>query len=110
MPIYKYEIPFYATMRATHRVEMPEGARLLHADLQYIPHEQGPVPEVHVWADVNTSRPVVTREFHVVNTGGNAPAGPFEHLSTIVDNRRGFVWHVYAEREMNLPTPRPIKG
>ena len=66
-------------------IDMPETHRILCADMQ------GDVPTV--WAEVDPSSPIITKDLAVVGTGHEVPEG-FAYVGT--GQARGFVWHIYV--------------
>lgn len=81
--VYKYPL----TLSPSQTIEMPYGANIVHV------HEQDNRP--CLWAEVNTSSPIIERTFCVVATGEDVPMGA-RHVGTIhID---WTVWHVYETR------------
>lgn len=79
--IYKYEFPLSDTIR----IAMPEGAEILHVDLQ-----RG-VP--CLWARVETGADLVMREFSVIGTGQEIREDGLTHVGTF--QVLPFVWHLF---------------
>jgi hypothetical protein len=82
--IYKY--PLYAPV---NHIEMPAGAKLLHA------HEQHKEP--HIWMEVDLEqKATIRRVFHLIGTGS-----PFEATSKVsyveTVHVTPYVWHIYEE-------------
>ncbi len=97
--VYKY--PFYVADAI--RIPMPGGAIITGVALQ----EGRP----HLWALVDTSRPVVEHRFRIFGTGHEIPEAIFSRLLT--DERwtfqqRPFVWHLF--REMTGPDEQSREG
>jgi len=83
MTIWKYEL-----RGALTELEMPFGARVIHAGYQ-----DNALPTL--WAEVDPSLPSVTRRFWVTGTGHDVPSGV--HVGSAVCG--AFVWHVYEEEQ-----------
>lgn len=47
-----------------------------------------------VWAEVDTDKPVVSKEIYVVDTGHPCPSDSAVHVGSYIDGP--FVWHVYT--------------
>ena len=80
--IYKYAISY----REEQENDMPTGATLLTVQMQ----SGWP----YLWAQVDTEMPLVKRRLFLALTGGGVP----EHgvyIGSFVDDRMGFVGHVY---------------
>jgi hypothetical protein len=77
--IYKYRLPAEAVT-----IPLPEGAFIISVHMQ----EGDP----HIWADVDTSKPLQQRRFRVFGTGHPLPAGDLHFIGTLLDGP--FVWHV----------------
>ena len=63
---------------------MPYGASILHVGVQDA--------QLYVWAEVNTTAPLVDRHFHIAGTGHPIPVG-LHFVGSVMDGP--FVWHVY---------------
>ena len=73
-------------------VGMPEGAEILHLDMQ------GRVPTI--WALVEPERPDVMRRFQLVGTGAplaESDGFPVTHIGTCFDGP--FVWHLFEAKD-----------
>lgn len=81
--VYKFPL---AMDRGWQRVEMPDGARVVHV------HEQD--GRACLWASVNATRPVVVRHFGVFATGEEIPTGAY--VGTI--HLGWTVWHIFENR------------
>jgi hypothetical protein len=79
--IWKY--PF--GLADTFSLSMPEGAEVLHVDVQQ--------PTPCMWVRVDPSASMQTRTFHVVGTGTPIPPGA-EHLGTWL--QPPYVWHLFG--------------
>jgi len=77
---------------ATWRIELHEGAKLLHVDVQ-----DNRNVFVQTWWEVETDRPVVTRAFRVAGTGEPLPQH-CHHIGTALG--APFVWHLYEYAEL----------
>ena len=80
--------------------EMREGAKIVHAGTQ-----DG---ILCLWAEIDPSRPVVTRRFIVVGTGHALPEAYCEHLLTWQEPP--FVWHLYEVDEGSVATTLTADG
>jgi len=67
-------------------IEMPKGARVLHAEA----HGDR---QLQVWAEVNPNTYTTNRELRVYGTGHPMPDNPGRYISTTFSGP--FVWHVY---------------
>jgi hypothetical protein len=81
--IYKYEVP----PLNNSTVEMPAGSKILWLDLQD--------RNICVWASVDLESEAVEREFTIIGTGHQEPAG--EYVGSFQEG--GFVGHVYVDPE-----------
>lgn len=81
--VYKYSLQLGL---GSQQVEMPHGANIVHVHAQ----NERPV----LWAEVNTSAPVVRRTFTVVSTGQDVPVG-WAYIGTVHIGWK--VWHVYED-------------
>ena len=91
MIVYKYKIKQDATV--TQGLDLPRGARFLHAGEQY--------GELYVWCLLpNPDAPTVTRKVYVLATGfpANFQLGDLEHIKFLntVQMNSGLVWHVFC--------------
>jgi len=83
--IYKYEIK-----PDELRVEMPQGAKIVHVDNQR--------EHLCLWAEIDPDAPVEVRQFAVFPTGGHIPEYPdvtVKHLGTVNVKDGFFIFHVY---------------
>lgn len=93
--IHKYPL----AIAEYQEVRMPEGARILCAQMQrdyVIGSNQPAVNNLCVWAEVDTDNPPIYREFFMYGIGAELRKDHrFTHtyLSTVQDGR--FVWHIY---------------
>jgi hypothetical protein len=72
---------------ARQDIKMPFPFRIIHVG------EQGGIP--YLWAEVDESKPLVTRTIVVVGTGMDMPPGNLRHLGSVQCGP--FMWHVYEE-------------
>ena len=87
MKIYKYTLFTQGGHGATGIVYMPVNAKILSCQMQ-----QG---SAVVWAEVNDSQPMISRNFVCYGTGFDLPDRPRKHIATLQDG--GFVWHIFEE-------------
>jgi hypothetical protein len=80
--VYKYELH-----PDTSVVSMPEGARILHVDVQ----DNRP----YIWALVDPTLRHVGRKFAVVGTGQQFDATDVVHVGTFLMYGGDLVWHVF---------------
>lgn len=80
--VFKYQLAQLDTMT---RLDMPEGAKVVEVAVQ---HEH-----VTLWAVVDSAKPLVTREFHVVGTGEPVPANCHTFHGTV--HMGSYVFHVF---------------
>lgn len=81
--IYKYQVPVDGQI---HDYSIPTGAIVRHVD------QQGNYP--HLWVEVQSDAPTVTRTFRVFGTGHPIPDG-FVYVGSTMDGP--FVWHVFEQ-------------
>lgn len=83
--VYKYPLELRSGWQT---VDIPYGANIVHIHAQVIAGRDRPT----IWAEVNTTAPMVQRTLGVFATGEDIPTGS-RHLGTIhID---WTVWHVY---------------
>lgn len=83
--IYKYQIQIDDDVE----IEMHKDARPIHVAMQNM--------YLYVWAQVDTARPTEMVKFFVRGTGHNCDGmDNAVYVGTVHD--RGFVWHVFSER------------
>lgn len=71
------------------KIAMPEGAEILHVGAQG--------SEAMIWAKVDLSRPMITREFSIYGTGFEIKSEDnLKHLGTAV-LPSGLVWHIFEK-------------
>jgi hypothetical protein len=80
--IYKY--PVQITDR--QQVSMPSGALIVH-----FANDPGGQPSI--WAEVETTNPVVSHDLWIVGTGHPIPDAALIHVASMVC--QCFVWHLY---------------
>lgn len=81
--VYKYPL----ALTDVQDVKMPEGARILSAQVQ-----DG---KICVWAVVNGDAPLVYRRFMIAGTGHQHVFSPWKFLDTVQTGP--FVWHVFYQ-------------
>ncbi len=89
MPRQIHKFPLRVSTLATGdaQIEMPYKHRILTA------REQG--DDICVWAEVDTTSPMIARRFRVVGTGHDAP-GDATYIGTAMLLGGRLVLHVYA--------------
>lgn len=79
--IYKYSLNLGLT-----KLEMPKGSEVLDFKIQH--------KTLVLWALVDTSKPLVERQFTIVGTGHDAShVNWFDYYGTVLDD--DFVWHLF---------------
>jgi hypothetical protein len=83
--VWKYRIP----PGARFPVEMPEGAQIVHVDMQ------GDTPQM--WAVVDPALPTEERWFRLVGTGHEIPecSGRRKHVGSFLTRGGAFVFHLF---------------
>ena len=77
--IWKYPVPSDGEV-----IDMPEGARIVHVDVQGT--------EACLWAEVETDRVLRKVQVGIIGTGRSVPDG-WTYIGTF--QAPPFVWHVY---------------
>jgi len=88
--VYKYPITDIPM-----RVQIPDGAKILDAQMQ----EDIPT----LWAEVETDNQRVVRTFFIVATGQPLPKECARYIATMQDGP--LVWHVYEVSEVGKVEP-----
>jgi hypothetical protein len=93
LTVHKFKLDLYGN----DRVEIPEGAKVIHAGMQG--------KDICIWAIVDTESPMEKRWFWIAGTGHPLPRaknGKVEHIRTIQDVRpdREYVWHIFELEEV----------
>jgi hypothetical protein len=88
-----HKFPFF--IEDVVRLQMPEGARILHVDQQTMVGA-----DLCVWAHVRKDAPKVERVLAVYGTGHDMPAEPGVFINTVMFNGGAIVWHVYDAGEV----------
>jgi hypothetical protein len=79
---------FKYTLHSTEgTVQLPVGAKILLAGVQ----DTG----IQLWAEVESTAPLISRQFFVVGTGHEMPTGRLEYISTVFVGM--LVWHIYEQ-------------
>lgn len=92
--IHRYELKI--TDRP--KVAMPLGAEVLSAPPD--PRSHRPIESrIEIWARVDDTQPLETREFLIIGTGNYVPddCGPF--IGTVITHGGTGVWHVFEVAE-----------
>lgn len=79
--VWKYVLQNHCTF------EIPQGAQIVRVGQQ--------LGKVCMWAIVDPSSPVITREFTLIGTGYDLPDKQLEFLDTIVFEEVGLVFHAF---------------
>jgi hypothetical protein len=83
--VYKY--PFAPGI--TNILELPRGAKALHADYQHT------TDQWCLWAEVDPTQPNVMVPLYMVETGQEIPDTPRRYLNSVLTQRGTFVFHFY---------------
>lgn len=86
MNIYKFDMP----VEENPKIEMPEGATILHIDSQF-----GNPDTLQVWALCTPENAPEQRQFHCFGTGHELPANPGTYLGTVLTADGQLVWHCF---------------
>ena len=87
MTIYKYELGVEMNERGEFTIEMPCGARPIHAGLD-------PAGTPCLWAEVQPENALAEMRVAMLGTGHTIPSSAYEHVASF--NQNPFIWHVYA--------------
>lgn len=80
--IFKYKLN-----HGTNEIDMPDGAVILTAQIQY--------GEVCIWARCQTENPNVRRKFQFYGTGHSIPLNASKYIGTVQEMLGKLVWHVF---------------
>jgi hypothetical protein len=86
MKIWKYQIGTHVVTDSTIEVEMPKGAKILHAQTQ----REIPC----VWALVDPDANLETRYFYIVGTGDDMPSDG-RYVGTVSQQDGVYIWHIF---------------
>ena len=84
LTIYKYQLP-----TGVNELALPQGAELLHVDLQH--------GSMNLWAKVDTDRETETRTVHIIGTGHEVPQRELKFINTFLVNGGQYVFHAFEE-------------
>jgi len=82
--VWKFQIP----ISDTPQIEMPQGAQILHAAMQY--------NQPCIWARVDPTAPIETRYFNLRGTGH--PNADGEHIGSMLTDNGQLVLHLFELR------------
>jgi hypothetical protein len=86
--MYRYEVPL---VDGSSMITMSQGAEVVHAGNAW------PADGIEFWAEFDSDKGTVEREFAVVGTGWDLPPNA-AWVKTCPRTTNGFVWHLYELR------------